>query len=320
MIRWGILGAARIADRALVPAIRAAGQEVAVVGSRSKERAEAFAGKHGIARSVGSYEEVVTDDQVDAVYVALPNDLHEPWATAALSAGRHVLCEKPLATDAAGARRLSAASSVSGKLLMEALMSRFHPRTAALVELVRGGEIGELRSMSASFAFPMHAEDDIRNLPEHGGGALLDVGVYGVSLSRWVAGEEPETVRALAGRRPSGVDGWTSALLGFPSGAVANVHASFESSPYQLAEVVGTTTSVLVPEPFTAGTGRDALLLVDGRSPVGPWRVDPYEAMVRAFATAAESGAREAPLPTTDAVATATVLDRIASATRPLPR
>jgi len=317
LIRWGVLGAARIADSAVVPAIRAAGQEVAVIGSRSLERARAFAGRHSIAKAVGSYEDVVTDDAVDAVYVALPNDLHEPWATAALSAGRHVLCEKPLATDAAGARRMAAAATVSGALLMEAVMARFHPRTTALLDLVGSGELGAIRTVTASFGFRMDRPDDYRAHPEQGGGALLDVGVYGVSMSRWVAREEPANVRGLAGFLPTGADAWTSALLGFPSGAVAGVHASFLTAPYQLVEVVGSTTSVLVPEPFTAGRSRDAQLLVDGRAPIGPWRADPYEVMVRAFAAAAEAGVREAPLPASDAVATATVLDRIAAATRP---
>jgi len=317
LIRWGILGAARIADAAVVPAMRAAGQEVAVVGSRSLERAQAFAARHGIPRSVGSYEDVVTDDAVDAVYVALPNDLHEPWSTAALAAGRHVLCEKPLALDAAAARRMAAAATVSGALLMEAVMTRFHPRTTALLDLVGSGELGEVSAISASFGFRMDRPDDYRALRQHGGGALLDVGVYGVAMSRWLARQEPESVRGLSGQLPSGVDAWTSALMGFPSGAVASVHASFTSAPYQLVEVVGTTTSVLVPEPFTAGTSREAQLLVDGRAPIGPWRTDPYEVMVRAFAAAAQAGAREAPLPPRDAVATATVLDRIAAATRP---
>lgn len=312
MMRWGILGPGGIANGALAPAMRAAGHDLAVVGSRSLTRAQAFAANHGVRRARGSYAEVLEARDVDAVYIALPNDGHEPWAVAALEAGKHVLCEKPLAPDAAAAGRMAAASAASGYLLMEAVMARFHPRTRALLDIVGDGGIGRLRTIWASFAFPMTDPANFRAAAAIGGGALLDVGVYGVSMSRWLAAEEPDTVRTLRRVWPTGVDATTIALLGFPSGATASVHASFETAQHQTLEVVGTEGTLRVPHPFTAGPDHDAEILRDAQV-VGSWRANPYQEMVEAFAAAA-AGGRPSPLPVTDAVATATVLDAIRDA------
>ncbi len=318
MLRWGLLGAARITGKALVPAVRAAGDALTVVGARSLDRARAFAEQHQVTRAVGSYDDVLADPEVDAVYVALPNDLHEPWSVAALGAGKHVLCEKPLAVDAAGAARMAAAAQASGRLLMEAVMTRFHPRTQALVELVRGGGIGPLRAISTGFGFPLDRPQDYRLEAARGGGALLDVGLYGVSMSRWLAGAEPATVAAVARRWPSGVDSSTTALLGFPDGAAATVTASFESARVQYLEVVGARAALQVPVPFAPAADMDAPILRDGE-PIGSWRADPYTAMVRAFGAAVTGGAAQAPLPPGESVATAEVLDRVAAAGRPQP-
>jgi len=317
MLRWGLLGASRIADARVAAAMRAAGHDLAVVGARSLMRAQHFAARHGVRRARGSYEEVLEAADVDAVYIALPNDLHEPWAVAALGAGKHVLCEKPMAMDAAAAGRMAAASGAHGRLVMEALMTRFHPRTAALLELVRGGDVGEVRHISATFAFTMDRSEDYRARPEHGGGALLDVGVYGVALSRWLVSEEPNEWSTAQRLRPSAVDGATAALLGFPSGTTASVYASHVAAPAQRLTVLGSTGTLETPDAFTAGSDTDAVLLRDGRE-VGAWRADPYELMVRAFGDAVSAGAGTAPLPADDAVATATVLDRLAGAA-PVP-
>lgn len=316
MLRWGLLGAAGITDRALAPALRAAGHDLAVVGARSLERARAFAERHGVRAAVGSYDEVLAGD-VDAVYVALPNDLHEPWSVAALRAGKHVLCEKPLALDAAGAARVAAAADEGGRLAMEAVMTRFHPRTRALLDLVHGA-IGELRAVAAGFTFTMDRPADYRAARAQGGGALLDVGIYGVAMSRWLAGAEPDRVQALSSWWPGGADASTTALLGFGSGAVASVAASFEAAPAQFLQVVGTAGTLSVPQPFTAREG--AVILRDGE-PLGQWDANPYVEMVRAFGEAVSAGAAQAPLPITDAVASAVVLDRIAAAvSAPTPR
>jgi len=312
MLRWGILGPGYIAGKALAPALRACGHDLAVVGSRSLTRAQAFAANHGVRRARGSYQEVVDASDVDAIYVALPNDLHEEWSIAALEAGKHVLCEKPLAMDGDSAGRMAAASARTSKLLMEAVMHRFHPRTAAVLEMIRSGGVGAVRLIHCSFGFPMREANSYRARPEHGGGALLDVGVYGVATARWIAGGEPETVRATQRRWATGIDGTVSAVLAFPAGAQATVVASFDVARHQALTVVGTEATLDVPRPFTAGADDAAMVVRDGET-VGTWRADPYERMVVAFAEAAAGGS--APLASAeDSVATAVVLDWIRAA------
>jgi len=309
LLRWGLLGAARITQSALAPAMRKAGHDLAVVGSRSVTRARAFAANNGVRRACGSYEEVVTADDVDAVYVALPNDAHEQWTIAALQAGKHVLCEKPLSTDSASAGRMASAATANPRVLMEAVMTRFHPRTVALLELVHRGELGSLRLLHATFASPMRHPDDYRYHPQHGGGALLDVGIYGVAMARWLVGEEPDGVHAVTRRWATGVDGTTSALLSFPGGAVASIDASFDTAQQQVLQLVGTEGTLRIPSPFGAGPDVDAVIL-RGDDVVGSWRGDHYERMVSAFAEAIATGSTP-PLPVSDAVATATGLDAI---------
>jgi predicted dehydrogenase len=312
MLRWGIVGPGHVASRAVAPAIRACGHDIAVVGSRSLARARAFAASQGVRRARGSYEEVVTAGDVDAVYISLPNDLHEEWTIAALEAGKHVLCEKPLSIDAEGATRMATAAAKHSRLLMEAVVSRFHPRTSALLELVRGGGIGAVRLIHAGFTFPMRAADNYRARPEHGGGALLDVGSSTTSLVRWLAGEEPYVVRAEQRRWATGVDGTVVSLLGFKSGLLATTHASFDGADHQYLEVVGTDATLRVPRAFTVGRDEQATILRDGEA-LGTWQADPYERMVLAFAEAAAT--RTLPLlPVEDSVRTAHVLDWIRAA------
>lgn len=313
MLRWGLLGASRIADARVAAAMRGAGHDIAVVGARSLTRAQQFAARHGVRRARGSYQEVLDAADVDAVYIALPNDLHEPWAVAALGAGKHVLCEKPMAMDAPAAGRMAAAAGANGRLLMEALMTRFHPRTAALLELVHGGDVGEVRHISATFTSLVDRTDDYRARPEHGGGALLDVGVYGAAMCRWLVTEEPNEWSATQRRSPTGVDAATAALLSFPSGTTAAVYASHQATRMQRLTVFGSTGVLETPHAFTASGDTDAVLVRDGRE-VGAWRADPYELMVRAFGDAAATGAGTAPLPADDAIATASLLDRVAAA------
>ncbi len=312
MLRWGILGPGNIAAKRVAPAMRAAGHDLACIGSRSLTRAQAFAANHGVRRARGSYAEVLEADDVDAVYVSLPNDVHEEWTIAALEAGKHVLCEKPLSLDAASAGRMAASSAEHGRLLMEAGMWRFHPRTAATFEVLRERRIGDLRLVHAAFAFRMRNAENYRALLQHGGGALLDIGYYGVTAARWFAGDEPDAVRAVQRRWPGGVDGTTFALLSFPAGATASIQASFDSARHEVVDLVGTDGTLRLPRTFTAHADFDAPLLVDGE-PLATWRADPYREMVAAFADAVAGGG-PAPLPLDDSVATAEVLDRIRTA------
>jgi D-xylose 1-dehydrogenase (NADP+, D-xylono-1,5-lactone-forming) len=312
MLRWGILGTGTVASRAVAPALRACGHDLAVVGSRSLTRARTFAATQGVRRARASYGEVVTASDVDAVYIALPNDLHERWTLAAIDAGKHVLCEKPLALNAESAARMATAARQSGCLLMEAVMTRFHPRTSALLELVRGGGVGAVRLIHTAFTFPMRMADSYRARLERGGGALLDVGPYTAAVIRWLAGEEPDVVRAEQRRWATGIDCTVAALLGFSSGMLATMQVSFDGAEHQQLEIIGTEATLRVPRPFTAWRDEPATIL-RGPETLGEWRADPYEQMVRAFSDGVYSGTSVA-LPVTDSVKTAHLLDWIRAA------
>lgn len=308
MLRWGILGTGFAAAHVLAPAMRACGHDLAVVGSRSLTRAQAFAANHGVRRARGSYAEVLEASDVDAVYVALPNDLHEKWTVGALEAGKHVLCERPLSVDAASAARMAAASARAGRLLMEGFGSRFHARFETTLEMLRSGVIGELRLVHASYCARLRDPRSYRTRAQQGGGALLDGGVHGVAASRWLTGTEPVGVRALQRRWSTGIDGTTAAVLSFPTGVVATVQASFDAGDHDELELVGTDATLRLPRAFTAGRDAEVPLLRDGEA-MGAWREDASRRMVEAFTEAA--GGAPPVLPVDDAVATAEVLDRI---------
>ena len=207
-IRWGVLSTARIATEKVIPGIgRSTTGEVVAIASRDGGRARAAAEGLGIPRSHGSYEALLADASVDAVYVPLPNHLHAEWSIRAMEAGKHVLCEKPLALTAAEAGRMADAAAASGRLLMEAFMYRHHPSWLAVVEIVASGRIGRLQAVDSWFSYFLDDPGNIRNVLEYGGGALYDIGCYSVSLSRLLFGAEPDDVAAAIVRDPvSGVD------------------------------------------------------------------------------------------------------------------
>ena len=250
-----------------------------------------MAAEHGIAHVHGSYERLLEDGEVDAVYLPLVNSLHREWALQALAAGKHVLCEKPLAMNAAEAEEMAAAAEVAGRVLMEALMYRFHPRLRALRE-----ETGEVGHLAARCGFPLDAPGNYRLDPALGGGALLDVGSYGVSAARWFLGE-PEQIAAVEHREAGGVDLSVSAALRFPGGATATVWGSFESPEDQELVLIEPAGVRRLPEPFTAWRDPD----------------DPYQLMVEAFSAAVLDG-RPAPLPPSDSIANLRILDAIRTA------
>jgi D-xylose 1-dehydrogenase (NADP+, D-xylono-1,5-lactone-forming) len=295
-LRWGILGCARISRRGLIPGIaNSAGGTLVALASRDGDTARAWAAEFGVPRAHGSYRELIDDPEVEAVYVPLPNELHREWAFAAADAGKHVLCEKPLARDATEAEAMVAHCRDRGVLLMEAFMWRHQPRTAALRRLVADEVIGELRLVRSSFSFPI-APDDWRLDPARGGGALWDVGCYGVSTARLFAGAEPTSLHARARYGPTGVDMSLAATLEFPSGVLATIDCSFEQ-PFRCSyELVGTEGIIEVPDaylpperPVARLTGPEGAkeLSFDGR--------DQYAAMVDAFAAAVAGGALVAP-------------------------
>ncbi|MBN2205884.1 MAG: Gfo/Idh/MocA family oxidoreductase, partial [Candidatus Aminicenantes bacterium] len=241
-VRWGILGCAGIAERALIPALRASATgELAAIASRDAAKARAWAERFGIPRAHPDYAALLKDGEVDAVYIPLANHLHAPWTLSALKAGKHVLCEKPIALDAREAEAMAAAADRTGRLLMEAFMYRFHPQVERAIALVRAGEIGKVRFVRAAFTFPFDGDPaDYRWTPRFGGGALLDVGCYPLSAARLVFGREPVSVCAKARLHPRRrIDMSTAALVEFPDGGLAQCDASFEAQFQSRLEITG---------------------------------------------------------------------------------
>ncbi|MFI5311341.1 MAG: Gfo/Idh/MocA family protein [Gemmatimonadales bacterium] len=255
------MSTANIGRAAVNPAIRASRNgTLLAVASRDSERARAFAAKHEIPRHYGSYEALLDDAEVDAVYVPLPNHLHAPWTIRAAVRGKHVLCEKPLALTAAECREMERAAAANGVKLMEAFMYRFHPRTEKAAELVRSGALGSVRAIRSVFTFRLNRADDIRLDAAMGGGALMDVGCYCVNASRTLAGSEPVEAQAWATWGASGVDTELSGSLRFEGGLVAHFDCSLTLERRELFEVAGTDASITVEAAFRPGAGSVAIV------------------------------------------------------------
>jgi D-xylose 1-dehydrogenase (NADP+, D-xylono-1,5-lactone-forming) len=236
-LRIGILGAAKIAGPFMAGARQSTRVEVTAVASREPARAEAFARQHGIARAC-SYDELVAAAEVDAVYVALPNHVHARWSMAAARAGKHVLCEKPLATSEAEAREMFAAARESGVVLLEAFPYFFQPQTLEIERLITSGTIGQVRTMYAAFGFTVSDPDNIRLDPALAGGALMDAGCYAVSFARLVFGSRPVRVGAVA-RWQGGVDRTLAGTLEYAGGGIAQVSCSFATGLHRRAIIAG---------------------------------------------------------------------------------
>lgn len=294
-MRWGILGPGRIA-RSFLNGLAGSGTESAVaVGSRDLGRAKAVAEEFGIPRAHGSYEELIADEAVEAVYVALPNALHAPWSIAAARAGRHVLCEKPLGVTAAEAEAMFTAAREHGVRLMEAFMYRFHPRTLALAESVAAGEIGEVRLVRSSFGFTIADTANVRLSADLAGGALMDVGCYAVNAARMLAGP-PAAVAATARWAGTGVDETLAGTLDHAGGAVSQVSCSLVSSHHQTLQVIGSDGMIDVPDAFTPAPDRPAVLRVTRGARHGQTEergfppTDEYTAEAEAFAALVAAG------------------------------
>jgi predicted dehydrogenase len=248
-VNWGILGTGSIAG-ALVGGIREADGRVAAVGSRDAARAAAFAERFEIPDFYGSYEELLADDEIDAVYVATTNELHHRNTLDAIGAGKAVLCEKPFALNSHQAEEMAAAARSAGVFVMEAMWMRFIPATVALLEMVERGDLGEIRAVAADFCFRADAGPEHRLVdPALGGGALLDLGVYPISLAMLLLGE-PDAISAQASIGPSGVDEQVAASMVFPAGQVSSIYASFLAESPVEAHVVGTEGRVWVGSRF----------------------------------------------------------------------
>ena len=264
-VRWGILGPGRIAARLLSGADRAANATVVAVGSRNRDRAAEFASRFGIARVHGSYEALLADPGVDAVYIGVPNSLHHPLTMQALAAGKHVLCEKPYSRRPDEVVKAFDAAAAGGLILMEAFMWRHTPQVRRFMELLP--EVGELQSIRATFSFVLTNDGDVRLDAGLDGGSLMDVGCYCVSGSRLVAGAEPARVFGVQTLAPSGVDKAFSGLLQFPSGVVAEIVAGF-TSHHRSLEAIGSKDTLSLGDPWLGEFG--GLKLGDRDIPVEP--------------------------------------------------
>ncbi|MFL6283357.1 MAG: Gfo/Idh/MocA family protein [Pyrinomonadaceae bacterium] len=318
-VRWGVLGAAKIAVERVIPAMqRGRWSEVAGLASRDLERARRVAHELGVPKAYGSYEELLADPDIEAVYNPLPNHLHVPLSIKAAEAGKHVLCEKPVSLSVAEALELLAAGARNGVRIQEAFMVRTHPQWLATVELLRTGRIGELRAVTCVFSYFNRDASNIRNSPEMGGGALMDIGCYPVNLSRFAFGDEPRRVFGLVERDPDwGVDRLTSAVLDFPKG-----HATFTCStqlaPYQRMQFFGTRGRVEVEIPFNSPNDRPTRLLVfdDSNTRGGGVETvelpicDQYTIQGDLFSQAIREDT-ETPLPLEDSVKNMAVIDAI---------
>ena len=289
-VGWGVLGAARIAISAVLPAIAKSNNgRVVAIASRDPERARRVAEGYPEAQVAESYDALLDDPNVDAVYIPLMNSVHKEWTLRALAAGKHVLCEKPLAMNAVEAEEMAVTAESTGKHVMEAFMYRFHPRTRRFVEGLR-----DPMYVQASFCFTMKNKDDYRAHAELGGGALLDVGCYVVSVSRWVLGE-PSKAYARSSLIDA-VDMTTSALLQFGGGQTASIFASFEAPEVQELTVVAREGVQRLDRPFSSREEADS-----------------YQLMVESFG---ESVLHDRPvaIPLSESIANMKVLDAIREA------
>ncbi|HUQ79352.1 MAG TPA: Gfo/Idh/MocA family oxidoreductase [Patescibacteria group bacterium] len=279
-IRLGIIGTGLILDRFLPGAARSAGVEVVAIASRDEGRARRVAAERAIGRAYGSYDALLADPAVDAVYICLPNALHHEWTMRSLGAGKHVLCEKPYSTSAAEVDAAFDVADARGLVLTEGFMWRHGPHALRFAaELPR---IGELRTIRATFSFSIQSAADVRLSRELAGGSLMDVGTYCVSASRLLAGREPLTAFGVAWLGASGVDARFSGILDFGEGLVATLTSGFQSD-HSGIEAIGSTGSLRLDDPFAGRTGR--LIGSDGSSVEIP-QVNPYELELDDFAAA----------------------------------
>jgi predicted dehydrogenase len=310
VLRLGLLSTANNNDAILAGAAGSDRVEVVAVGSRDLARAEAYAAEHGLARAHGSYDALLADDAVDAVYVSLPNGMHHEWTMRTLAAGKHVLCEKPYSRRPADVTEAFDAAEAAGLVLMEAFMYRHHPQTRLVAELVHGGSLGRLVSVLSTFTFALDDLTNVRAIPELDGGALMDTGCYCVSGSRLLAGE-PVSVHAEQVVGPTGVDMATYATLRFAEDVVAQFDTSFVAPRRQFLEVVGSEAVLRAHAPWRIDWPGELHLDRDGQVEViDVPEADSYRLELENLA-AAVAGEEPALLGRDDALGQATVIDAL---------
>ncbi|WP_265764279.1 Gfo/Idh/MocA family protein [Fodinibius salsisoli] len=263
-VRWGILSTAKIGVEKVIPAMQQGTySEVVAIASRSAGKAQEAAGALGIETSVSSYQELLDLAEVDAIYNPLPNHLHVDWSIKALQAGKHVLCEKPLGLNVADAQRLQEAAASHPKLkVMEAFMYRHHPRWRKVKELVDNGVVGTLQTVHSFFSYYNDDPDNIRNKPDIGGGSLMDIGCYCISVPRFIFGSEPTKVTGAMEVDPTlGIDRLTSGMLQF-AGGTATFTCGTQMAPHQKVTIMGSEGKIKIPMPFNAPVDRPTTIVL----------------------------------------------------------
>lgn len=309
-VRWGILSTANIGLQKVIPAMqRSPWCEIAAIASRDLSKAKDAANELGIHKAYGSYEELLADDTIEAIYNPLPNHLHVPWTLKAAEAGKHVLCEKPIALNAKEARTLIDARDRFGVRIQEAFMVRTHPQWLETRRLIQTGRIGTLRSITGFFSYFNPDPSNIRNQLELGGGALMDIGCYPITISRWIYEAEPRRVLGLIERdAESGTDVLTTAVLDFSNG-----HSTFTCSmrlaPYQRMIFHGTAGRIEVLIPFNAPNDRPTQIILDDETIDFPV-CDQYEIQGTLFSQALREH-KEQPIPLEDAINNMVVIDAV---------
>ncbi|MDB6179295.1 Gfo/Idh/MocA family oxidoreductase [Paracoccus sp. Z330] len=322
-LSWGILGTAGIARKAMLPALREAnGCCLTAVASRDIVRAEAMAGDFGIPRAYGSYEALLADPEIDVIYNPLPNHLHVPLTMQALAAGKHVLCEKPLALTLADAHKVTAAAKSAGRVVAEAFMTRHHPQWLRAHELLRAGRIGRLTGVQALFSYCNDDPANVRNQKDIGGGGLYDVGCYAVDTARFFFGAEPEAVSCTIDLDPDfGTDRLTTGAAHFPGGGQLSFTVSTQSALVQQLTLLGTEGYLVFDAPFNCPADHAARLTIDsGADLLGSGRelltctpADQYRLQAESFVREVQQN-RTAPATTGDILGNAAVLEALTRA------
>ncbi len=318
-VRWGVLSTADFGLRKSIPAMqKGEWSEVTAIASRDKSKAEAAAKKLGIPKTYGSYEELLADPEIEAIYNPLPNHLHVPWSIKAAEAGKHVLCEKPLSMTVAEAQQLIAARDRARVKIGEAFMVRTHPQWLRTRELIRSGRIGLLRSIVGVFSYFNRDATNIRNISEAGGGALMDIGCYPITTSRFVFDEEPLRVLGTIERDPEmKTDRLASAILDFPSGQTVFTCGT-QLVPYQRMHFLGTKGRIEIEIPFNAPNDRPCRIFIDDGGDLFGKDIssencptcDQYTIQGDVFSRAIREN-REAPVPLENAIRNMAVIEAI---------
>jgi predicted dehydrogenase len=318
-VRWGVLGVAKIATQKVIPAMqRGIWSEITGIASRDPEKARRAATHLNIPKSYGSYEEMLADPDIEAVYNPLPNHLHVPWSIRAAEAGKHVLCEKPISLTVAECRTLMDARDRTGVKIGEAFMVRTHPHWLRARDIVRSGEIGDLRGITCAFSYFNRDPSNVRNVDGWGGGGLMDIGCYPIQISRFLFGQQPQRVVGLLELDPEfHTDRLSSAILDFPTGQTVFL-CSTQLVPYQRVQIFGTKGRVEVEIPFNAPPDRPCRIFVDNGADVFGSGIkteefaicDQYTIQGDAFSQAVREGG-EVPTPLEDSLQNMQVIEAL---------